>query len=74
MTARPVGVDVPLDTDRISPDALKAAVIFGIERAEHAAEKDGEALNWNGTILRLHPDPDDASTTRLQIRIPRLSR
>lgn len=70
--AEPVGCNVPVDTDAVSPDSIPPAVMFGISRMVAESEARGTSIDWNTVVIDLEPKDTDPSTTLLRVRAKRL--
>jgi len=44
---KPVGSSITLDTDAVSPDALKAAIDLCMDQLAQQARARGDAVDWN---------------------------
>lgn len=65
VTARKLGVGIPIDTDAINPACLKATIGVIIDNLEiRANNQDGGAiaLNWNSLEFALYPQADGVTT------------
>jgi hypothetical protein len=65
-------VRLPLDTDSIHPDAIRAAVTIGIDRLETEAEKRDHALDWSTFQVTLREKTTEENTTTMTVSARRI--
>lgn len=65
-------VRIPLDTDAIHPDAIRAALEIGIDRLETEAERRKHALDWSTFAVALREKTTEENTTTMTVSARRI--
>ena len=63
----PITSRIPLDTDAIHPDAVRAALAIGVDRLELESERQGRAIDWATFSVIIRPDQNEEGTSRMSV-------
>lgn len=63
-------IQIPIDTDSLNADSLKAALVCAIEMFEHDCERKLIGPDWSGIELAIHHDNKQVGTSLIVLRSP----
>jgi hypothetical protein len=67
-----VGMNLPIDTDAIHPEALVAALTVGLEHIAEETTRSCVGVDWSTLTVTIMPAPADPGTSNIAIRARKL--